>query len=104
MPDSSAGGVTPPPCTAYKTDFFYPANDSRRADQPNAVERMALRVCAGCPLASRKACLEAELRFPSHKQYGVFGGATAAQRRAILAARARRAAKLAELAELAGVA
>lgn len=80
-------GAARPPCTSYPIDFFFPTTDSTSIRRPNAPERAALRVCAGCPLAARKACLREALAWPRDKQYGVVGGTTAAQRKAIIRGR-----------------
>lgn len=88
MPDTVARSEpNRPPCTSYPIDFFFPTTDSTSIRRPNAPERAALRVCAGCPLAARKACLREALAWPRDKQYGVVGGTTAAQRKAIIRGR-----------------
>lgn len=92
----AAHGNARPPCTKYDLAVFFPATDSVSVKNPNSTELFALSVCASCPLASRTACLREALAFPRDKQFGVVGGTTAAQRRAIL--RGRLAAKLAGVA------
>lgn len=76
-----------PPCTRYKPELFFPTTDSGDVARPNAREREALKVCAICPLAARRACLTEALRFGIDAQFGVTGGSTAAQRKAILRGR-----------------
>lgn len=88
MPQNSRHGNAPKtPCVGIPTETFFPTTDSRDAGRPNAVERNALRICAACPLGSRNICLERELTLPAGEQFGVVGGTTAAQRRAIIAVR-----------------
>lgn len=84
------------PCKKYPLKLFFPAQDSPAPTKPNAAERAALNVCAACPLTARRRCLQMALLHPVHEQWGVVGGATAAQRRAIL--RGRQAEKLAGVA------
>lgn len=57
------------------------------ADQRAWRERRAKQICMSCPV--RVPCLEAELRLPIRDQWGVRGGMTARERRALLRARAR---------------
>ncbi|WP_280698105.1 WhiB family transcriptional regulator [Kitasatospora sp. GP82] len=97
MPENTRREETKPaPCTRYETGFFFPAADSRHIEWPNADEQAALDVCATCPLVARRNCLEGELSYAVDKQFGVVGGATAAQRKAII--RGRKAAQLAGVA------
>ncbi|MDH6122005.1 hypothetical protein ABH930_006403 [Kitasatospora sp. GAS204A] len=83
------------PCADYPLDQFFPTTESK-GGSPSAGEKLALRICATCPLAVRGVCLEEALRFPAYDQHGVAGGTTASQRRSII--RGRRAAQLAEVA------
>lgn len=96
MPQKSDRGETTRPCRRYDLNLFFPRTESSRAALPNDDEKAALRVCAICPLAQRRRCLDYALTFPTGEQYGVVGGATAAQRRAII--RGRRAELLAGVA------
>ena len=92
----TARGNARPPCTNFPLATFFPVTDSVSVKNPNKTEVFALSVCTGCPLAARKACLREALDWPRDKQFGVVGGTTAAQRKAIL--RGRYAALLAGVA------
>lgn len=96
LPEIPKRGEPSTPCKRYDLNLFFPDTESPAATNPNSAERAALKVCARCPLAARRRCLETALVFPIGEQYGVVGGATAAQRRAIL--RGRQAERLAGVA------
>jgi hypothetical protein len=98
MPEKPERGESsaPTPCKNMPLALFFPDTESFAATSPNARERAALKVCATCPLTARRRCLQAALFHPVSEQYGVVGGATAAQRRAIL--RGRQAERLAGVA------
>ena len=58
-----------------------PDQDLRGARKTEAAEA-AIDMCRKCPVL--KQCLEYALRHPESAEYGVWGGATVAQRRRIL--------------------
>ncbi|MFE9561263.1 WhiB family transcriptional regulator [Streptomyces sp. NPDC006487] len=58
--------------------FFHPAGE--RGEDREERDAAAKRVCAGCPV--REACLEHALR--TREPYGVWGGLTEEERRALL--------------------
>ncbi|WP_180356615.1 WhiB family transcriptional regulator [Kitasatospora sp. GP30] len=93
MPENTSSAALTP-CAQHPLNFFFPIE--ARSGQPTAGERAALRVCATCPIADRRECLERELRLPAYRQYGVVGCTTASQRRSII--RSRKAASKAEVA------
>lgn len=96
MPETTkAGETTAPPCTDLPLSLFFPKLDGGHVDRPTKPERDALAVCKGCPLAARQRCLDEALKYPIHKQFGVVGGTTAAQRKAILWTRRRQLAEVA---------
>jgi hypothetical protein len=82
MPET--GGEAAKPCAGLPLDLFFPKHDGPFYNQPTGPERAALNVCATCPLASRRACLNEALKWPAYHQHGVVGGTTASQRRAII--------------------
>jgi hypothetical protein len=96
MPSPAKTSAAKPPCTDYEFDVFFPERESSFADRPSPGERAALKICAGCPLASRLECLNGALAYPIKSQWGVIGGTTAVQRQTIL--RGRRQEALAGLA------
>ncbi|MFF2077127.1 WhiB family transcriptional regulator [Kitasatospora sp. NPDC058162] len=90
---SEKRGEPTAPCRSLDDlSVFFPQTDGSNFRHPTARERIALRVCATCPLARRAACLDEALSFPLDDQYGVVGGTTAIQRKTII--RGRQAAKL----------
>lgn len=64
-------------------DLMFPLHESRVAGERTAGEAVAIAVCAGCPVLKR--CFEAVL--DAEMPYGVAGGLTVADRRAIRARR-----------------
>lgn len=80
------------PCRDLDLNVFFPETDGTNYRHPTARERIALQVCAACPLARRTACLDEALGFPLNEQHGVVGGTTAIQRKTII--RGRKAAEL----------
>ena len=73
-----------PACSDMDPELFFPPVDTPQGAQPSPCEDTALAVCAECPV--RATCLAVALRYPPHEQYGVVGGLTAGQRRALLRA------------------
>lgn len=71
-----------PACWGVDPEVFYGPADSPAGRPLHGWERRALAVCAGCPVVA--ACLAEALEFPAAEQYGVMGGMTAGQRRAVL--------------------
>jgi hypothetical protein len=76
-----------PACADAPLVLFFPADGERR-ESWEARERLALALCAACPI--RAACLDQALRFPIAEQHGVQGGLTADERRAEIRNRVRR--------------
>ncbi|MGH3875314.1 MAG: WhiB family transcriptional regulator [Pseudonocardiaceae bacterium] len=76
-----------PACRGIDLEVFFGPADSPAGRNPHAWERRALAVCADCPVV--KACLAEALEYPAAEQYGVVGGRTAEQRRAVLRASRR---------------
>lgn len=77
-----------PACWGVAPEVFFGPADSPDDGPVCGWERCALAVCTGCPVAA--ACLAEALEFPAAEQYGVVGGMTAGQRRAVLRASRRR--------------
>ena len=94
MPETGPkrGEALPQPCAGLDLNLFFPTTESVDLTRPNTAEKTALAVCADCPLAARRLCLEQALTYPISDQYGVVGGASAAQRKALI--RGRNAARL----------
>lgn len=63
-----------PPCTGLHDMFFTGSEDPKLRDA-------AKKVCAECPL--RQVCLDTAMAHGDYHQHGIFGGLTAAERRAI---------------------
>jgi hypothetical protein len=97
MTDPPAGWESRP-CRGMSLELFYgppeagdgPGGYDEPPDQRRWRERRAKQVCQACPF--RPLCLASELKLPAHQQWGVRGGLTARERRALLWARIRRAA------------
>ncbi|MGH3775849.1 MAG: WhiB family transcriptional regulator [Pseudonocardiaceae bacterium] len=85
-PDLQVTGQRPA-CWGVDPEMFFGPADSPAGRPLHVWEGRALAVCAGCPVAA--ACLAEALEFSAADQYGVVGGMTAGQRRAVL--RGRRA-------------
>lgn len=60
---------------------MFPVDESNRPGRMTAGERRALAVCQACPLLSRCRSVVLTIELP----YGVAGGLTAAERRAVRA-------------------
>ncbi|MGH3869181.1 MAG: WhiB family transcriptional regulator [Pseudonocardiaceae bacterium] len=76
-----------PACWGVDPEVFFGPADSPAGRSLHVWERRALAVCASCPVV--RACLAEALGFPAIEQYGVVGGMTAGQRRAVLRASRR---------------
>ncbi|MET9606814.1 WhiB family transcriptional regulator [Streptomyces sp. NPDC006512] len=63
--------------------FFHPAGE--RGEERDERDEAAKRVCAGCPV--RAACLDHALR--TREPFGVWGGLTEEERRAMLGSSSR---------------
>ncbi|MGC5627689.1 WhiB family transcriptional regulator [Georgenia sp. Z1344] len=63
-------------CTDLPTDDFFPEGQGKAVDAQVA---RAKAVCASCPVA--EMCLEFSLR--TNQPFGIFGGTTPSERRAI---------------------
>jgi hypothetical protein len=77
-----------PACSTVDPEMFFGPDDSAVAGAMFAWERRAVAVCTGCRVGA--GCLASALEFPADQQYGVIGGLTAAQRRALLHASGQR--------------
>jgi hypothetical protein len=71
-----------PACWEVDPEVFFGPADSSEGGPVHSWERRALAVCAGCPMLT--ACRAEALEFAADEQYGVSGGMTAGQRRAVL--------------------
>jgi hypothetical protein len=71
-----------PACWEVDPEVFFGPADSPAGRSLHVWERRALAVCASCPVV--RACLAEALEFPAAEQYGVVGGKTAGQRKAVL--------------------
>lgn len=82
-------GGRAPRCADYDPDRMFPLHESERPGQRTTGEARALEVCAGCPVlaACRRAVLELDGSTPL--AYGVAGGMTREDRRAVRAASRR---------------
>lgn len=79
---SSEAAHVVPACWGVDPELFFGAADSAEGHPVWGWEHRALAVCAGCPVRAR--CLAWALEFSPEEQYGVVGGMTAGQRRAVL--------------------
>jgi WhiB family redox-sensing transcriptional regulator len=88
MPAHLAPGWAARPCLGTPIELWYGPDDAFRELPTERAwrEREALRLCAGCPVQA--PCLAAELDLGIGDQWGVRGGRTADQRRALLRGRA----------------
>lgn len=80
-PDVQVPQLTPA-CWEVDPEVFYGPADSPERGPMHTWERRALTVCADCPLLA--SCRAEALEYPADEQYGVIGGMTAGQRRAVL--------------------
>jgi WhiB family redox-sensing transcriptional regulator len=71
-----------PACWEVDPEVFYGPADSSEGEPVHSWERRALAVCASCPVLA--TCRAEALEFAADEQYGVIGGLTAGQRRAVL--------------------
>jgi hypothetical protein len=71
-----------PACWEVDPEVFYGPADSSEGEPVHTWERRALAVCAGCPVLA--TCRAEALEFAAEEQFGVIGGMTAGQRRAVL--------------------
>lgn len=89
---TGVGRVT---CATQPVELFFGPEGETRAER-DARELEAVAVCRGC--AVREVCLVESMTWPITRQYGVFGGLTAQQRREVLRRQRRRTrAQLAEV-------
>lgn len=96
MPENTEQREPQRPCTKAALQLFFPQHESQHPGHPTRREQRALQVCALCPATARAACLDDALRFQITDQYGIVGGTTSADRKAII--RARTAPQLAAVA------
>jgi hypothetical protein len=71
-----------PACWGVGLEVFFGPADSPASRPLHVWERRAVEVCNGCPIVA--ACLAEALEYPVAEQYGVVGGMTAGQRKAVL--------------------
>jgi len=71
-----------PACWGVEPEVFFGPADSPASRPLHVWERRALEVCKRCPIVA--ACLTEALEYPVAEQYGVVGGMTAGQRKAVL--------------------
>ena len=69
-------------CTDEDPDVFFGPVDSSESEKSLIWEKKALAICAECIIQLK--CLAEALQHPAAQQYGVVGGMTASQRRALL--------------------
>ena len=69
-------------CTDEDPDVFFGPVDSSENGKFLIWEKKALAICAKCLI--QRECLAEALQHPAAQQYGVVGGMTASQRRALL--------------------
>lgn len=78
----------PPACLGTDPELFFPMAESDEGERPTSGEVRALLICRGCPIAAE--CLADRLAWEvgtRNDPWGVCGGKTAAQRRALVRAR-----------------
>lgn len=68
-------------CKGLDPNLFFPAGERNEEDVERT--RQAKAICGCCPM--RSACLEFALA--GHEQWGIWGGTTAVERRAIASSR-----------------
>lgn len=71
-----------PACWGVEPEVFFGPADSPAGRPLHVWERRALEVCKRCPIVA--ACLTEALEYPVAEQYGVVGGMTAGQRKAVM--------------------
>lgn len=71
-----------PACWEVEPEVFYGPADSSEGGPVHTWEKRALAVCASCPVLA--TCRAEALEFAADEQFGVIGGMTAGQRRAVL--------------------
>jgi WhiB family transcriptional regulator, redox-sensing transcriptional regulator len=71
-----------PACSGMAPEVFFGPADSLAGRPSHIWERRALEVCKRCPIVA--ACLAEALKYPVAEQYGVVGGMTAGQRKAVM--------------------
>ena len=71
-----------PACWEVDPEIFFGPADSPEGAPVHTWERRALAVCADCPVLA--TCRAEALEYAADEQYGVVGGMTAGQRRAVL--------------------
>ncbi|MFD2082552.1 WhiB family transcriptional regulator [Actinopolymorpha cephalotaxi] len=77
------------PCLGTPMELWFGPEDDSTEEVGEQVrrEKIAADLCAGCPFNAQ--CLAAELSRPASHQWGVRGGLTARQRKAMVHARRR---------------
>jgi WhiB family redox-sensing transcriptional regulator len=71
-----------PACSGMAPEVFFGPADSLAGRPLHIWERRALEVCKRCPIVA--ACLAEAMEYPVAEQYGVVGGMTAGQRKAVM--------------------
>ena len=71
-------------CLAYPAVVFFGLDDSETPVERRSREEKAKRICETCPV--QRECLEYALA--TREQYGIWGGLTEIERKALLRARA----------------
>src|SRR5437588_9111856 len=71
-----------PACSGMAPEVFFGPADSPASRPLHVWERRAVEVCKKCSIVA--ACLAGALEYPVAEQYGVVGGMTAGQRRAVM--------------------
>jgi WhiB family redox-sensing transcriptional regulator len=78
----------PPACLGQDPEIWFPLQESDEGERPTSGEARALLICRGCPIAAE--CLADRLAWEVGTKtdpWGVCGGKTAAQRRALVRSR-----------------
>jgi WhiB family redox-sensing transcriptional regulator len=78
----------PPACLGPDPEIWFPLQESDEDERPTSGEARALLICRGCPIVAE--CLADRLAWEvgtRNDPWGVCGGKTAAQRRALVRAR-----------------
>jgi len=66
-------------CRSVDPELFFPIVETKRC-RPSQQSQIAIAICGGC--AVRAECLEKALT--THEEFGIWGGLTSDQRRALL--------------------